>query len=252
MGIVDPKNLPAKDIRFAQFTLNRTGHTLKEDGVYGPKTEAALAQAYLKVLGLPSTPEPTPAPPPIPNSAPTKSDVDTTAQFLSMSKAERESIFGKYEYRANADGTIQITDGWEKENIVSVAIPQLQGKPLYSLGGSPFHGSIRVHRLVAGQFKAFFAEIERRGLVDRILTFDGAFYARMIRGSKTSLSNHAFGTAIDINAEWNGLGREPAEIGRLGCLLELVPIAHRFGLYWGGNFVRQDGMHFEVAKVLDL
>ncbi|MBP0649891.1 M15 family metallopeptidase, partial [Mycobacterium tuberculosis] len=57
--------------------------------------------------------------------------------------------------------------------------------------------------------------------------------------------------AFDINAEWNPLGVEPAAMGAKGCVRELVPIANRFGFYWGGHFsTRADGMHFEVAKLL--
>jgi hypothetical protein len=29
-----------------------------------------------------------------------------------------------------------------------------------------------------------------------------------------------------------------------------VPVAHKFGFYWGGHFSRRDGMHFEIAKVM--
>ncbi len=65
------------------------------------------------------------------------------------------------------------------------------------------------------------------------------------------LSNHAYGTAFDINAAQNGLGVEPAAIGKRGCVRELVPLANRHGFFWGGHFSkRKDGMHFEVGKLL--
>ena len=92
---------------------------------------------------------------------------------------------------------------------------------------------------------------EKEGLLDRILTFDGSFVPRFIRGSTSTLSNHAFGTAFDINAQFNPLGQEPAEMGAKGCVRELVPIANRFGFAWGGHFKkRPDGMHFEVARII--
>jgi len=73
----------------------------------------------------------------------------------------------------------------------------------------------------------------------------------ILRGSKTTLSNHAFGTAIDINVPQNWLGVIPARIGEEGCLRELVPLANKFGFYWGGHYpVRPDGMHFEVVKII--
>ena len=88
------------------------------------------------------------------------------------------------------------------------------------------------------------------GLIDRVLTFEGAFNARFVRGSRTNLSNHAFGTAFDINFGWNRLGVEPAWPNQQGCLFELIPLAHKWGFYWGGHFQRRDGMHFEIAKLL--
>ena len=50
---------------------------------------------------------------------------------------------------------------------------------------------------------------------------------------------------------WNGLGARPALVGQKGCVRELVEIANRNGFYWGGHFTRLDGMHWEVAKILD-
>jgi hypothetical protein len=87
-------------------------------------------------------------------------------------------------------------------------------------------------------------------LLNHILTFDGAYTSRFIRCSNKTLSNHAFGTAFDINAGENPLGAQPALPGRKGCVFELVPTAHQFGFYWGGHFSRRDGMHFEIAKRL--
>jgi hypothetical protein len=68
----------------------------------------------------------------------------------------------------------------------------------------------------------------------------------------SKLSNHAFGSAFDINAKWNPLGHTPALVGKEGAVRKLVPIANDYGFYWGGHFTsRKDGMHFEVAKILD-
>ena len=72
----------------------------------------------------------------------------------------------------------------------------------------------------------------------------------MIRGSTRTPSNHSFATAFDINAAWNGLGREPAARGEKGSVRELVPIFEKWGFRWGGNFRRRDGMHFEIARII--
>jgi hypothetical protein len=83
-----------------------------------------------------------------------------------------------------------------------------------------------------------------------ILTFDGSYVARFVRGSTSVLSNHSFGTAFDINVTWNRLGVVPALVGQKGSVRELVGIANDNGFYWGGHFTRLDGMHFEIAKLL--
>ena len=46
----------------------------------------------------------------------------------------------------------------------------------------------------------------RRGLLDRILSFGGGFEPCFVRGSTTTLSNHSFGSAFDINVAWNEKG----------------------------------------------
>jgi hypothetical protein len=76
--------------------------------------------------------------------------------------------------------------------------------------------------------------------------------ARFVRGRAAQgiLSNHAFGSAFDINYDWNKLGAVPALAGQKGSVRELVSIAQENGFYWGGHFERLDGMHFEVAKIL--
>ena len=68
-----------------------------------------------------------------------------------------------------------------------------------------------------------------------------------MRGSTTTLSNHSFGSAFDINVAWNERGHRPALVGEKGSVRELVPITHQWGFWWGGHFSTPDGMHFEVA-----
>jgi hypothetical protein len=163
--------------------------------------------------------------------------------------AARQQIFGKFSFVSapqpgNAEA-IRITDGWEGANIVKVVVPQLAG-----VKGAPSGGAIRFHRLAAKQLQDLFKAWSKARLLNRLVTWDGSFVARFIRGSDTVLSNHAFGSAFDINAALNPLGVEPAFPGKAGCVYDLVRIAHDHGFYWGGHFSkRRDGMHFEVAEV---
>ncbi len=143
---------------------------------------------------------------------------------------------------------IKITNGWESQNLIRTVIPQLHG-----IKGAPANGAIWFNREVAHQLIGLWAAWEQAGLLSKILTFDGAYNPRYIRGGakNQTLSNHAFATAFDINYAWNKLGAEPATFGQKGCVYELVPIAHNFGFYWGGHFsTRKDGMHFEVARII--
>lgn len=164
------------------------------------------------------------------------------------SNEARAAIFGAFRYERIAEGQddIRILGNWESVNIVSLVIPRLRG-----VKGARADGKIRVHKLVAEQFKALFAAWEAEAMMPLVLTWEGSFVPRYQRGSATKLSNHAWGTALDINYEWNKLGVVPALRGRKGSVRELVPVANQFGFYWGGHFQsRPDGMHFEVARVL--
>lgn len=149
---------------------------------------------------------------------------------------------------------VRFTDGWEDANIVRVVIPELAGVP-----GARNDGAVRFHRMGTARVQALFAAWKAAGLMDRVLTFDGAFNARMIRGTPKpghdprhpkALSNHAFGLAFDINAAMNGINQPPARRDERGCVYDLLPLAWDHGFYWGGNFRSPlDGMHFEVADV---
>jgi hypothetical protein len=165
------------------------------------------------------------------------------------STEERQRRFGPLPRAAPRpdNEAIRILNGWEGTNIVAVTILQLAG-----VEGLHKEGRVRFHRKAAAQLLALWAAWEKRGLLARVRTYAGAYAPRFIRGSRTVLSNHAFGTAFDINAAWNALGAQPALEGMPGCLLDLVPVANELGFYWGGHFTRRDGMHFEVAKLVRL
>ncbi len=211
---------------------------LGADGIVGPKTLDAMKKAGLKITdGTTSTPTqnvPFPSKPTFP---------------ALTSKAERDKLFGKIEYVANPSQEnpegIRITNGFETNNIVRVELPQL------AKATNGKYTAMRFHKKCVFQLKGFFQELEEKGLLDRIIGYGGAYNARFIRGSRSVLSNHSYGTAFDINVATNPLNSEPAKFGEKGCVYELVPIAHKWGFYWGGHFSRLDGMHFEIAKMIE-
>ena len=164
-----------------------------------------------------------------------------------ISTADRQKLFGKFDFVSapvpSNPENIRILGTWEQDNIVRVQLPQLVG-----VQGAPHDGGARFHKKAAGQLVALWKAWEDAGFLDRVLTWDGSFVPRFIRGSRTVLSNHAFGTAFDINAALNPRGTRPLLVGKKGSVRELVTIANDHGFYWGGHFVaKPDGMHFEIA-----
>ena len=161
----------------------------------------------------------------------------------------REKIFGKIEYvarptRTNPEGIV-ITNNFESQNIIKVNLPAL------SKATNGAFTSMRWHKDCDYQLVKFFERLEKENLHTRILSYAGAYFPRFIRGSRSQISNHSWGTAFDINVPENGLGKVPALMGQKGCVRELVPIANECGFFWGGHFTRMDGMHFEIAKIIN-
>lgn len=77
---------------------------------------------------------------------------------------------------------------------------------------------------------------------------------RTIRGSSTTLSNHASGTAVDANAPRHPLGTNPynnfsrAQISTIHRIINDCGVKGRPVVRWGGDyFGRKDGMHFEIV-----
>lgn len=160
---------------------------------------------------------------------------------------DRLKLFGVFSFQATPQKgnpeAIKIDESWVKHNITTINISQLIGKKGCSTG------NIAVNRLCVKQFVDFFNLVEKAKLISRIITFDGSWNPRFVRGSSTYLSNHAWGTAFDINAGYNPLGTIPKNIGQQGSVVELLDIATQCGFAWGGNMKRPDGMHFEIAKL---
>ena len=73
----------------------------------------------------------------------------------------------------------------------------------------------------------------------------GALCARLIRGSSRSVSNHSWGTAIDVKIEGK---LDPFADGstQFGLLL-LAELFNEEGWFWGATYRREDSMHFEVG-----
>ena len=73
----------------------------------------------------------------------------------------------------------------------------------------------------------------------------GAICARFVRGSTRSISNHSWGTAIDIKLQnqLDGFGDGGTQFG----LLLVAELFNEEGWFWGATYSREDSMHFEVG-----
>lgn len=105
---------------------------------------------------------------------------------------------------------------------------------------TPAGKTATVNRKAAAAFSGFLADLERSGYAINDL---GGYNYRTKRGG-TSLSQHAYGNAIDINPEANpfqqGLATDlPSNVSQM---------AARHGVSWGGDWQgKKDPMHFEYT-----
>jgi hypothetical protein len=117
------------------------------------------------------------------------------------------------------------TAQWKKDNLTVIEPVKGQRWEVYKPAAAAFDGLIKDLAAQGYNVKS-----------------SGGYNYRPIRGSK-KLSQHAFGTAIDINAADNPLGG-----GKTNLPANIRELAAKHGLVWGGDFKgRKDPMHFEYA-----
>ena len=82
-------------------------------------------------------------------------------------------------------------------------------------------------------------------LYNRINTA-GSLCVRFIRGSTSNVSNHSFGTAVDLNIDGvlDSLGDGRTQLG----LTIMSDFFNAEGWVWGAAYGREDSMHFEVSE----
>lgn len=129
------------------------------------------------------------------------------------------------------------TPKMEMANMVLYNIPKEVGMHIPALPNRIYCNKDLVRPLAQA-----FTFLIQRGFADELKTWDGCFNIRKKRGLG-SLSLHSWGIAVDVNAAWNGLGKEPTlSPGFVKCFTDA-------GFEWGGTWGRKDGMHFQLAKI---
>lgn len=119
---------------------------------------------------------------------------------------------------------------------------QIISKKVPGTAGLKLRVAATVAPLLIAFARDFNKEIERinEGQLD-----DWGYAFRDIRGA-TTLSNHASGTAIDLNATQHPLGAENTFTDEQAR--NIRRLCRKYGLRWGGDYRnRKDEMHFEIA-----
>jgi hypothetical protein len=138
---------------------------------------------------------------------------------------------GVFRYTVLGGGRIAPEPAWVAEHISTEAVPIL--------------GTITCNKDLFPQLRAAFEEIVARGLADKIIPeqYAGCYYPRFIAGS-TTLSNHSFGLALDMNVPGNLRGT----VGEMDRTV--VSIFKKWGFGWGGDWSYTDPMHFEMNRLV--
>lgn len=138
---------------------------------------------------------------------------------------------GAFDYTLLSGGRIAPDPAWVASHIVTEEVPIL--------------GGVTCNRYMMAQLRGALADIVRADLGDEINPgeYAGCYYPRFIAGT-TSLSNHAFGLAVDINVSDNQRGT----VGKIHR--GVVAIFKQWGFAWGGDWRYTDPMHFELSRIV--
>jgi hypothetical protein len=140
------------------------------------------------------------------------------------------SLVGTYRYRSLGAGRIAPDPAWVAAHIRTEEVPIL--------------GAVTCHKDLFPQLRAALLEVRDTGLAGEVNPgeYAGCYYPRFIAGS-TTLSNHAFGLALDLNVPGNQRGT----VGEMNRAV--VAIFEKWGFAWGGDWKWTDPMHFELARL---
>lgn len=137
---------------------------------------------------------------------------------------------GAFSYSLLGGGHIAPSPAWVSSHIATEVMPII--------------GPMTCNKLIFPQLRAALEDIESQGLADKIHPgeYAGCYYPRFIAGT-TTLSNHSFGLAFDINTPGNQRGTV-GEIDR-----GVVAAFEKWGFTWGGTWHYTDPMHFEMNSL---
>jgi hypothetical protein len=138
---------------------------------------------------------------------------------------------GSYSYTVIGGGRIAPQQAWVNSHISTETMPII--------------GQMTCNTQMFPQLRAALEEIQADGLASAIhpQQYGGCFVPRFIAGT-TTLSNHAFGLAFDVNVPEN-------QRGTVGLInRQVVAIFEKWGFTWGGTWHYTDPMHFELNRIV--
>jgi hypothetical protein len=138
---------------------------------------------------------------------------------------------GSFSYRVLGGGHIAPDQGWVASHISTETLPII--------------GPMTCNTLMFPQLRAALLDVVARGLAGAIHPeqYGGCYVPRFIAGT-TTLSNHAFGLAFDLNVPEN----ERGTVGQIDR--QVVQILESYGFTWGGTWRYTDPMHFEMNRLV--
>jgi hypothetical protein len=138
---------------------------------------------------------------------------------------------GSYSYTVLGEGHIAPQQAWVTSHISTETMPII--------------GPMTCNTQMFPQLRAALEEIQAQGLASAIhpQQYGGCFVPRFIAGT-TTLSNHAFGLAFDVNVPEN----ERGTVGQINR--QVVAIFEKWGFTWGGTWHFTDPMHFELNRIV--
>jgi hypothetical protein len=157
--------------------------------------------------------------------------LDPAAQQQAILVGSAAQAVGSYSYTVLGGGRIRPDPAWVSSHISTETMPVI--------------GSMTCNTQLFPQLRAALNEIVGDGLASAIhpQQYGGCFVPRFIAGT-TTLSNHAFGLAFDLNVPENQRGTA-GQINR-----QVVAIFEKWGFTWGGTWHYTDPMHFELNRLV--
>jgi hypothetical protein len=157
--------------------------------------------------------------------------LDTSVAQTAFLVGSAADAVGSFSYTVLGGGRIAPERSWVAQHVSTETMPVL--------------GPMTCNTAMFPQLRAALDAIVAQGLAGAIQPgqYGGCFVPRFIAGT-TTLSNHAFGLAFDLNVPQNQRGTR----GRIDR--RVVAIFQQWGFTWGGTWRWTDPMHFELNRVV--